>query len=41
MARNTFATSFDPQLIEPVLNIGAKYLLTERPVHASEIAFTV
>jgi NitT/TauT family transport system substrate-binding protein len=41
MARNTFATSFDPQLIEPVLNIGAKYQLTERAVHAPEIAFTV
>jgi NitT/TauT family transport system substrate-binding protein len=41
MARNTFATSFDPQLIEPVLNIGAKYQLTERAVHAPEIAFAV
>jgi NitT/TauT family transport system substrate-binding protein len=41
MARNTFATAFDPQLIEPVLNIGAKYQLTERPVHAQEIAFAV
>jgi NitT/TauT family transport system substrate-binding protein len=41
MARNVFATSFDPQLIEPVLNVGARYQLTSRAVHAQEIAFPV
>jgi len=41
MARNVFATSFDPQLMEPVLDLGARYGLTERPVHAAEIAVLV
>jgi NitT/TauT family transport system substrate-binding protein len=41
MARNVFATSFDPHLIDPVLDIGAKYGLTSRPVHSPELAFPV
>jgi hypothetical protein len=41
MARNVFATSFDPHLIDPVLDIGAKYNLTSRPVHSPELAFPV
>lgn len=41
MARNTFATNFDPQLIAPVLEIGARYQLIDRLVRASEIAYPV
>lgn len=41
MARNTFATSFDPHLISPVLDIGFKYQLIARQVNAQEIAFPV
>jgi NitT/TauT family transport system substrate-binding protein len=41
MARNVFATSFDPQLMEPILNVGVRYQLTSRAVHAQEIAFPV
>jgi NitT/TauT family transport system substrate-binding protein len=41
MARNTFATTFDPQLISPVLDIGARYQLIDRVVRASEIAYPV
>jgi NitT/TauT family transport system substrate-binding protein len=38
MARNVFATSFEPQLMQPVLDIAAKYQLTTRAVSAKEIA---
>jgi ABC-type nitrate/sulfonate/bicarbonate transport system substrate-binding protein len=38
MARNVFATTFDPQLMQPVLDIAAKYQLTTRAVNAKEIA---
>jgi NitT/TauT family transport system substrate-binding protein len=41
MARNTFSTSFDPNMITPVLDLGARYQLTPRPVRAQEIAFTM
>jgi NitT/TauT family transport system substrate-binding protein len=41
MARNVFATSFDIQLMEPILDVGIRYQLTARAVHAQEIAFTV
>ena len=41
MARNTFATNFDPSLISPVLDIGARYNLIDRVVRASEIAYPV
>jgi NitT/TauT family transport system substrate-binding protein len=38
MARNAFGTSFDPPLMQPVLDIAAKYQLTSRAVRAAEIA---
>ncbi|MGA2391923.1 MAG: ABC transporter substrate-binding protein [Candidatus Lustribacter sp.] len=38
MARNVFATSFDPQLMQPVLDIAGRYQLTTRTVRAQEIA---
>lgn len=38
MARNVFATSFEPQLMQPVLDIATKYQLMTRAVRASEIA---
>jgi NitT/TauT family transport system substrate-binding protein len=38
MARNVFGTSFEPQLMQPVLDIAAKYQLTSRTVRAAEIA---
>ncbi len=41
MARNVFATSFDPQLLDPILNVAVRYQLTSRAVHAQEIAFPV
>lgn len=41
MARNTFATSLDPRLIDPALIIGARYGLTPRLVQASEITFSL
>lgn len=41
MARNVFGTSFDPQLMQPVLDIAAKYGLTTRLVRAQEIALPV
>ena len=41
MARNVFATSFDPQLMQPVLDIAARYQLTARAVRAPEIALPV
>jgi ABC-type nitrate/sulfonate/bicarbonate transport system substrate-binding protein len=41
MARNVFATSFDPQLIAPVLDLGARYGLISRAVRAQEVAFPV
>jgi NitT/TauT family transport system substrate-binding protein len=41
MARNVFATSFDAKMLDPVLDIGARYKLTERLVKSSEIAALV
>lgn len=41
MARNLFSTAFSPQLIAPVLDLGARYGLTSRPVAANEIAYIV
>jgi ABC-type nitrate/sulfonate/bicarbonate transport system substrate-binding protein len=41
MARNVFATAFDPKMLDPVLDIGARYKLTDRLVKSSEIAVPV
>ena len=41
MARNVFATSYDPKLLDPVLDVGARYKLTDRLVKSSEIAVLV
>ncbi len=41
MARNVFGTNFDPRLIQPVLDIGYRYQLTDRQVQAVDIAFTL
>ncbi len=41
MAHSVFATSFDPALISPVLDLGARYQLTPRPVQASEITAVI
>jgi NitT/TauT family transport system substrate-binding protein len=41
MARNTFSTSFEPRLMDPVLDLGARYQLTDRLVHSQEVAFPV
>ncbi len=37
MARNVFATSWDPKLVDPVLVVGARYKLTDRLVTSAEI----
>lgn len=37
MARNVFATSWDPKLLDPVLAVGARYKLTDRLVSSAEI----
>jgi NitT/TauT family transport system substrate-binding protein len=37
MVRNPFATTWDPKLVDPVLAIGARYKLMERPVTIAEI----
>jgi NitT/TauT family transport system substrate-binding protein len=41
MARNVFATSYEPKLLDPVLEIGARYKLTDRLVKSAEIALPV
>lgn len=41
MARNVFATSYEPKLLDPVLQIGARYALTDRLVKSAEIALPV
>lgn len=41
MARNVFATQYDPKLLDPVLEVGARYKLTDRLVKSSEIALPV
>jgi NitT/TauT family transport system substrate-binding protein len=41
MARNVFATSYDPKLLDPVLEVGARYKLTDRLVKSAEIALPV
>ncbi len=41
MARNVFGTNFDPRLIQPVLDIGYRYQLTDRQVQAAEISFAL
>lgn len=41
MARNVFATSFDPQQMQPVLDVGARYQLIDRAVRAQDISATV
>jgi NitT/TauT family transport system substrate-binding protein len=40
MARNTFATSLDPRLLDPALAVGARYGLTSRLVRSQEVVFT-
>lgn len=37
MHRTTFATSLDPKLIQPVLDIAARYKVIDRPVSAAQI----
>jgi NitT/TauT family transport system substrate-binding protein len=41
MARNVFATSYEPKLLDPVLEVGARYKLTDRLVKSAEIALPV
>ena len=41
MARNVFATSFDPTLMQPELDVGLRYQLMPRAVRAQELAFTL
>ena len=41
MARNVFATAYDPKLLDPVLEVGARYKLTDRLVKSAEIALPV
>lgn len=40
MARNGFATSLDPKLIDPPLVVGLRYGLISRPVRSDEVTFT-
>ncbi len=37
MNRTTYATSLDPRLMQPVLDIAAKYKLIEKPVAAADL----
>jgi ABC-type nitrate/sulfonate/bicarbonate transport system substrate-binding protein len=39
MGRNTFATSFNPQYMSPILNLAVKYSVISQPVSAEQIAF--
>ena len=41
MARNVFATTWDPKLLEPVLAVGARYRLTDRLVSSAEITLAI
>lgn len=40
MRRASFATSLDPKLMQPVLDIGARYKAIERPVNATDLIAT-
>jgi NitT/TauT family transport system substrate-binding protein len=41
MSRNLFSTSLDPQLAQPVIDIGRRYGLIDRPVTFADIAVVV
>jgi ABC-type nitrate/sulfonate/bicarbonate transport system substrate-binding protein len=41
MARNAFATSLDPKMIDPALAVALRYGLIGRPVRSDELTFSV